>query len=56
MQNTPGFNCRISIRIKADTNGRLRAIYWSRRAMRWLPIKIADAELFLATGAADAAS
>jgi hypothetical protein len=52
---TPGYDHRISIRIVADKNGRPRATYWSMRALRNLPIKLADAELFLAMDQAERA-
>ncbi len=56
MSKTPGYNIRLTIKIAADKNSRTRATYWSMRAMCWLPIKIADAELFLATEQADRAA
>jgi hypothetical protein len=55
MTNTPGYNIRLAIRIVTDKNGRLRATYWSMAAMRNLPLKVADAELMLATDQADRA-
>lgn len=45
--NTPGYKSRITIRIRADKNGQRRAHYWGM-ARRWLPLPLADAELFLA--------
>lgn len=50
---TPGYVIRLSIRIVADKNGNPRATYFSPNAMRWLPIKVADAERFLTNGQAD---
>jgi hypothetical protein len=50
---TPGYTMRLSIRIVADKNGTPRATYFSRGALRWLPIKVADAERFLANDQAD---
>ena len=50
---TPGFDFRLTIRIKADKNGKRRATYWSMRTMRNLPLKIDDADFWLATEQAD---
>lgn len=50
---TPGYDRRITITIKTDAKGKKRATYWSFRAMRNLPLKLADAELFLAMDLAD---
>ena len=55
LMNTPGYNIRLTITIKADKNGRTRATYWSMAAGRNLPIAMADAQEFLATGQADRA-
>lgn len=52
--NTPGYNFRLTIKIKADKNGKRRATYWSMRAMRNLPLPIDTADLLLATEQADA--
>jgi len=51
--NTPGYSIRLTIKITTDKTGRRRATYWSMRAMRNLPLKIDDADLFLATEQAD---
>jgi len=50
---TPGYDRRITIKIKTDKNGRRRATYWSMRAMRNLSLKIDVADLLLATEQAD---
>lgn len=55
MNTTPGFNIRLTIRIKTNKSGRKIAQRWSPRALRWVPMPLADAELFLATNQADAA-
>ena len=39
----------ITIRIKANKNGKSIAHYWGR-AHRWLPISVNEAEVALATG------
>jgi hypothetical protein len=52
---TPGYSFRLTIKIAADKNGRMRATYWSMRQMRNMPLKLADAEFFLATEQADRA-
>lgn len=56
MENTPGYNVRISIKLTTDRAGRPRAQYWSMRMLRWFPIAREKAEFFLATGAADRAA
>jgi hypothetical protein len=53
--NTPGFDHRISIKFTTDRNGRKLAHRWSMRALRWFRISLADAELWIATDAADRA-
>lgn len=53
MNNTPGYDFRIKIRLTTDKKGRERAAYWSWRTQRWLPIKIVDAWHWLATDQAD---
>ena len=44
---------RLTIWIKANKNGKLRATYWSMATARWLPIQMAEAELLLAQDLAD---
>ena len=44
---TPGYNSRISIRIKLDKNGRRMAHYWGM-ARRWIKMPLVEAELHLA--------
>jgi hypothetical protein len=44
---TPKRKHRITVRIKADKNGRLRAHYWGQ-ARRWLPMSVAEAQLIIA--------
>jgi len=41
----------VSIKFSTDKAGRPRAHYWGR-ARRWLPISIAEAQLWIATGKA----
>lgn len=50
---TPGFNCRLSIWFDTNKNGRKVAYYWSGRNMRAIRMSVTDAELFIATEAAD---
>lgn len=38
-----------AIKIKTIKGGRQRAYYWSRRAFRWLPMPLAQAEIEIAT-------
>lgn len=47
--NTPGYNSRITVRIKTNKNGRRIAHYWGYMGRRWLPMKIAEAEMLIAT-------
>lgn len=51
--NTPGFNCRLAIFFDADRNGRKIAYRWSMVGLRAIRMPLADAELFVATEAAD---
>lgn len=51
--HTPGYNIRLSIWFDTDRNGRKIAYYWSRRTMRAIRIRLADAEQFIATETAD---
>jgi hypothetical protein len=53
MTQTPGYNRRLTIKLTTTKNGQPRATYWSS-GLRWLPIKRADAEMFLAMNQADA--
>jgi hypothetical protein len=53
MTKTPGYNRRLMIKLAVTKNGQPRATYWSS-SLRWLPIKRADAEMFLALDQADA--
>ena len=53
---TPGFTVRLVIRFSHDRNGRKLAHRWSRAAARWFRVSLADAELWIATGAADLSS
>lgn len=46
---TPGYNSRITVRIRTNKKGRKMAHYFSRACCRWLPLKVADAEMFIAT-------
>jgi hypothetical protein len=50
--NTPGFNFHLDIKFAVTKAGKCRATYFSRRAMRWLPVPVANAELFVAQGLA----
>lgn len=50
---TPGYDRRITITIKTNAAGKRRATYWSFRTFRNLPLKIEDADLFLAMDQAD---
>jgi hypothetical protein len=52
---TPGYPMRLNIRFTIDSAGRPRAAYFSIRAFRWLPIKVADAHRWIAADQADAA-
>ena len=38
--NTPGFNCRVTVRFSADRNGRRLAHYLSRGAGQWRWIRM----------------
>ncbi len=48
-QVTPGYTKRLTIKFVGN-----RAFYWSS-GFRWLPIKKADADRFIAAGVADTA-
>lgn len=48
---TPGYNKHLSIKFTITKNSQRRATYFSR-AMRWLPIPAAEADLFIAAGQA----
>lgn len=50
---TPGYNSRLEIFFSTDKRGRKLAHRWSTRQMRAFRMPLADAELFVATGAAD---
>jgi hypothetical protein len=50
--NTPGFNIHLDIKFIVTKNGKRRATYFSRRALRWLPVPVANADLFVAQGLA----
>lgn len=50
--NTPGFSFHLDIKFIVTKNGKRRATYFSRAAMRWLPVPVANAELFVAQGLA----
>lgn len=50
---TPGFNCRLSIRFSTDKNGRKLAHYWSAKAVRYIRVGTADAEMWIAQDLAD---
>ena len=50
-QMTPGYSCKITVRIKADKNGRPMAHYWGL-ARRWIKMNLAEAELLISTGTA----
>jgi hypothetical protein len=56
MTKTPGYSIRLNIRFTTDAAGRQRASYFSARALRWLPVKVADAERWIATDVADRAT
>jgi hypothetical protein len=49
---TPGYNSRITIRLSADRHGRPLAHYWGR-ARRWIRLPMDEAQMLLATEAAD---
>ena len=55
MTTTPGYTIRLNIRFTTDAAGRPRASYFSRLSFRWLPVKVADAERWIAAGQADRA-
>ena len=46
---TPGYTRHLSIKFTVTRNGQRRAFYFGR-ALRWLPIPVADAEIFIAQG------
>jgi hypothetical protein len=50
---TPGFNCRLDIFFTTDRRGRKIAYYYSWAAQRAIRMPLADAEIFVATDAAD---
>jgi hypothetical protein len=51
---TPGYNCRLTIWFTTPAKGgRRRAWYWSFGATRAIPLRLADAELFIAQDQAD---
>jgi hypothetical protein len=50
---TPGYNCRLEIFFSTDKRGRKMAHRWSGSQMRAFRMSVADAELFVATDAAD---
>ncbi len=50
---TPGYNVRLSIRFTTDRNGRVRATRYSSMNQRWFPVKVSDAELWIAQDLAD---
>jgi hypothetical protein len=50
--NTPGFDFHLDIKFTVTKNGKRRATYFSRRALRWLPVPVANADLFVAQGLA----
>jgi hypothetical protein len=50
--NTPGFDFHLDIKFIVTKAGKRRATYFSRRAMRWLPVPVANADLFVAQGLA----
>lgn len=50
--NTPGYNTRLAIFFAPDKNGRKVAYRWSGRQMRAFRMRLADAEMFIATDAA----
>ena len=56
MAKTPGYNCRISIAFDVIAGGRKVAYRWTRSQMRWFRMGLAEAELLIATGAADLAT
>lgn len=51
--NTPGFNCRLAVFFDHDKHGRKLAFRWSPMQFRAFRMPLADAELFVATEAAD---
>jgi hypothetical protein len=56
--NTPGFNCRQTVRFTFDKNGRKVAQRWMRTQSpfgRWVKVSLVDAEAWLAQGLADRA-
>ncbi len=47
-QNTPGYNSRITVRIKSDKNGRPMAHFWGM-ARRWIKMNMEEARMLIAT-------
>jgi hypothetical protein len=54
LPKTPGFNKNIDIKFIVTKAGKRRALYLSRFAgsLRWLPLPVANADLFVAQGLA----
>jgi hypothetical protein len=52
-QKTPGYNCRLEIFFTTDRRGRKIAHRWSTMQLRSFRMSLAEAELLVATGAAD---
>lgn len=52
LPKTPGFNCHLTVRFRADRNGRPFADAWSRNCPRWVRVNRTDAELWVAQGLA----
>ena len=48
---TPGYNCRLSIFFLVGKSK--RAFYWDVQQFRAFPMKLVEAELFIAQGQAD---
>jgi hypothetical protein len=46
--NTPGYNRRLEIKFTVTRKGQRRAWRYQRESMRWLPMPVADADLFIA--------
>ena len=47
-KKTPGYNCKITVRIKTDKNGHPMAHYWGI-AKRWIKMNLDEARLLIAT-------
>jgi hypothetical protein len=48
---TPGYNKHLDIKFTITKSGQRRAFYWGS-AIRWLPLPVSDAEMFITQGLA----